>query len=303
MQKRNHQDSAWKEILDAYLSDFMNYCLPQISLLIDWSQGWIPLDKELHSIFKNIKKNKGIVDKLFKVFLKNGEERLILLHVEVQGKKEIEFPKRILVYACLIYQKHRCPLISCIILTDNQKDWRPDHFQVGAGGFGLSAKFAVIKILDYQTKQEELDASSNPFASVILAQLHALKSDRKPHDQRKHVKLELTKRLFRKGFSKQDIQNLYSFIDWLIGLPENFEIEYLDEIHKLEEINNMPYVTSAERIGMKRGREQGWQEGTGQVAKELLANNMEISFVKKVTGLPLEKIKALQKELIEALAD
>lgn len=47
---------------------------------------------------------------------------------------------------------------------------------------------------------------------------------------------------------------LYQFIDWLICLPETLELEYLlHAVSELEEAENMRYITSAERLGYKKG--------------------------------------------------
>ncbi|MDZ7621772.1 MAG: DUF4351 domain-containing protein [Candidatus Competibacteraceae bacterium] len=54
--------------------------------------------------------------------------------------------------------------------------------------------------------------------------------------------------------------DLYEFIDWLLALPEALEDEFLDEIHELEESTKMRYISSAERIGMKRGTQLGIQQ-------------------------------------------
>jgi predicted transposase YdaD len=47
----------------------------------------------------------------------------------------------------------------------------------------------------------------------------------------------------------------------VITLPESLEIRYNEHIHKLEEELNMPYITSAERIGMEKGELKGRLEG------------------------------------------
>ncbi len=43
----------------------------------------------------------------------------------------------------------------------------------------------------------------------------------------------------------------------MIRLPEGLERRFLDHIHKVEEEKKMPYVTSAERFGIEKGREEG----------------------------------------------
>ncbi len=47
----------------------------------------------------------------------------------------------------------------------------------------------------------------------------------------------------------------------MIRLPEGLERQFLDDIHKVEEEKKMPYVTSAERFGIEKGRKEGRKEG------------------------------------------
>ena len=49
-----------------------------------------------------------------------------------------------------------------------------------------------------------------------------------------------------------------------------------------------------ERKGLKEGRQEGIQEGMQKVALNLLKENMNISVISKVTGLPANKIKKLK---------
>ena len=52
-------------------------------------------------------------------------------------------------------------------------------------------------------------------------------------------------------------------------LPEELAIEYNNQIQALTEEKTMAYITTAERIGMQKGREEGIQEGV-RLAKEQL---------------------------------
>ena len=51
----------------------------------------------------------------------------------------------------------------------------------------------------------------------------------------------------KKAFRKTEISNLYRFIDWLIGLPKELELNYLNNVYELEEAMHMPYITTAEK--------------------------------------------------------
>src|SRR5579862_6837738 len=203
--KHNQSDTAWKIILDRHLKDFFDYCLPDLSAMICWERPPVPLDKELETITKGNDTGKRLLDKLFKVYFKDGQEQLVLIHIEVQGKPDEHFPERMFTYAYRTYDKYRKPIISCAILTDDRASWRPDRFEVGAGGCSLGLKYLTIKVLDYKGSEAELDASNNIFATIILTQLKALEIRSKPDAQRKDIKFALTKRLYEKGFAKAEL--------------------------------------------------------------------------------------------------
>jgi len=252
-----NNDSAWKDILDVYFKDFLDYCLPDLSALIDWTIPWVSLDKELLAITKDGITGTRIADKLIKVFLKDGAEHWVLFHVEVQGKPEEDLPKRMFIYATRIYDKYQVPLASCAILTDTKKTYRPNRFEITLGDSSLSCKFIVIKIIDYENQYQGLEQSANPFASVILSQLEALKAKQKSPREQFNVKRNLTRRLYHKGYDKKAILRLYFFIDWLLQLPKELEAEYKQAVYEFEEETHMPYVSSIERMGIEQGRQEG----------------------------------------------
>ncbi len=95
-------------------------------------------------------------------------------------------------------------------------------------------------------------ARNNPFGLVILAHLAAL--ERFPDDRAKlSRKLYLTAQLYEHGWSKSQVVHLFRFIDWLIRLPEAIDIEYAEEIKRIEGKNKMQYITSVERVGIQKG--------------------------------------------------
>lgn len=295
---QNDSDTAWKLILDEYFKDFVEYCLPELYGLINWDRHWQSLDQELQVITKGSESGKRFLDKLFKVYLKDGQEQWILIHLEVQAREEDEFPKRMFTYGYRIYDKYQKPIASCAILTDESESWRPSSYRVGVAGSYLSAEYLVVKIIDYYGREGELDASRNPFASVILSQLEALKVKRSPDLERKHVKFALTKRWYEKGFSKEQVINLFTFLDWLIGLSQPLELEYKNELHELEVSKHMRYVTSIERMGIEQGKAEGKAEEKIDTTRILLKEGASFSLVEKVTGFSLDKIKELAKSFV-----
>ena len=123
----------------------------------------------------------------------------------------------------------------------------------------MGLDYLITKLLDYKKKWAYLERQDNPFAIVVMAHLKALET-RKDHSLRKQWKTELTRLLYEKGYSKTGIINLYRFIDWVLTLPEALEEIFLEELKVYEKEKNMPYITSAERIGRKKGKLEGKQE-------------------------------------------
>jgi hypothetical protein len=192
------------------------------------------------------------VDKLVKVWLKNGEEAWLLIHVEVQTWREADFPKRMHVYNYRLFDRYDREVISLAILADEDPDWRPTGYSYGRWGFRSGTEFPIAKLLDYGQRWEVLEASTNPFATVVMAHLKTLETRHAPAD-RQSWKVRLVKGLYERGLSEEDMVELVRCIDWLMDLPPALEKLFQDEIHRYEEEKRMPFMTSFERKGEQRG--------------------------------------------------
>ena len=138
------------------------------------------------------------------------------------------------------------------ILGDDRPTWKPDEYSDELWGCEVKFKFPVVKLLDYSQRWAELSDNSNPFATVVMAHLKA-KETRLDEEGRKRWKLNLTKRLYEKGYQREEIINLFRFIDWVMRLPEELERSFWQEVTQYEEEKKMPYVTTGERIGLQKG--------------------------------------------------
>ncbi len=252
-------DSPWKTLLERWFPAFMAWFFPPIAAEIDWARGYVFLDKELQKISRRAQEKRRYADKLVKVWRRTGEEMWVLVHVEIQAGYETDFGERMFVYYYRLFDRYRLPLASLVVLADDRLQWRPDHYERQLWGCDLKLKFPVVKLLDYQGRLAELEADPNPFALATAAHLLA-QTTRKDPQARLAGKLALTRRLYQRGWTKPEVLDLYEFIDWLLALPEALEDAFLDEIHELEESTNMRYISSAERIGMRRGTQLGIQQ-------------------------------------------
>lgn len=89
--------------------------------------------------------------------------------------------------------------------------------------------------MDYEAQRDILANSTNPFAVVILAHLEAIKT-KQDEKARYSTKLHLTRNLYERGWNKQAVCNLYAFIDYVMALSAPLELQYLDEIERIEKI-------------------------------------------------------------------
>ncbi len=100
------------------------------------------------------------------------------------------------------------------------------------------------------------------------------KETRQDNEVRKRWKLYLTKRLYEKGYKKEDIIKLFRFIDWVMKLPKELEDSFWDRVTEYEEDKKMPYITSVERRGIEKGKKEG---ATGGLLKGI-ETSLEIKF-------------------------
>ncbi|MGB3239793.1 MAG: Rpn family recombination-promoting nuclease/putative transposase, partial [Geitlerinemataceae cyanobacterium] len=273
-------DTPWKDALEQYFPDFMAFFFPNADREIDWSRGYEFLDQELQQIVRDAELGKRLLDKLVKIYLNNGEEAWVLVHIEVQSQEETDFAQRMFVYHYRIYDRYQRRVASLAVLGDDRSSWRPHHFGYQLFDCQIQFDFPIVKLLDYQQHWSSLDASLNPFATVVMAHLKA-KETTTDRRRRKEWKLLLTRRLYEKGYQRQDIINLFYFIDWMMTLPVELEQQFLQEVANYEEEQKMPYVSSVERLGIQKGLEQGRQEGRQEGRIEGLLTSIELLLIVK----------------------
>lgn len=247
-------DTPWKEILRLYFRDFMAFFLAEAHDAIDWERGHEFLDKELASIAREAEIGDRRVDKLVKVYQKNGIEYWVVIHVEIQGGREADYPVRMFTYNYRTYDIKKRPVVSLAILADDDVNWRPSEYGYELWGTQVGFRFTAVKLLDYS--ESELEKSSNPFAIVTLANLQAKKTKGQT-ENRYQAKIKLIRSLYQRGFSRQQVIDLFHFIDWVLHLPKEADEQLREEIVNFEESQKMPYISSVERIGEERGIQKG----------------------------------------------
>lgn len=287
-------DSPWKQILQLYFEEFMLFFFPQAHGEIDWTRQPEFLDKELEQVVRDAELGKRLADKLVKIYRIGGEETWILIHLEIQSQSESDFSERMFIYNYRIYDRYKRSVASLAVLGDEQVNWRPNQFGYELFGTKVEFQFPIVKLLDYQQRQSELEASRNPLATVVMAHLAALqtKSDKL---ERKQQKLSLVRRLYQQGFEREDVLNLLAFVDWVLTLPQDLEREFLFEVEQLEAEQSMQYVTSFERSGIEKGKLEALLKG--------IALGLKLKFSESGQNL-LPEIESIQDvSVLEAILE
>lgn len=220
----------------------------------------------------------------------------MLVHIEIQSQEESQFSRRMFVYYYRLRDRYDCKIASLAILGDEREGWRPPPFEEELWGCRTLFEFPVIKLLDYEPQWDELEISRNPLAIAVMAHLKT-KETKGNAQARKDWKFRLTRQLYEQGYERQDILNLFRFIDWLMLLPEELKQAFRAELEQLEQERQMPYITSIEQMAIEKGKAEGRAEGKAEerqaIALKLLQQAIPLVVIAEATGLSIEQIQQL----------
>jgi hypothetical protein len=140
-----------------------------------------------------------LADKVVKVWRKNGEAQIILIHIEVQGDPQENFSERMYIYNYRLFDRYHQPVVSFAVLTDTSPHWRPNRYGYELWGCSVGIRFPIVKLYDYRGRQADLEQSANIFATVVLAHLQSQLTHAEP-DSRLRSKVNLLRRLYERGY-------------------------------------------------------------------------------------------------------
>lgn len=306
-------DGLWKKIISELFEEFILFFAPDLSEAIDFRKGIIFLDQELHKIIIKQKKGKKIADKIVKVSLKNGEDKYVFIHIEIQGRKDPDFSKRMFTYFYRLFDRFQENIYSIAILTDLSKSNNPEPFQYSFYGTELTYRFNTYKFNEEDIPS--LTKSTNPFAIALLAGIYLHQTEKNDH-KRYEVKKKMMKEfiLTNPNLNPYHAEALFYFIDYLLYLPHELTKQLTSELsidiekeakHMMfsEKIKEAPtfaeYLKTVEEKGIEKGMEKGIEKGKMEekrnVAAELLREGFSIEKVAKIVKLSLNEVKEIEK--------
>lgn len=297
------EDGFWKETIEVFFEHFMALYFPKVYAGIDWSAGFRTRDKELAKLNRDNKTGRRFVDKLVEVRRLDGDEALVLVHIEVQSQRDSDFAQRMWTYYYRLVDRYKCGVTSLALLADGDPGWRPDAYWHDVLGCKMTFRYPTTKLLDFQERKDELQFSSNPFALLTLA---LLKVGETADDmaERGRWKLQAMRGLYYLDASRTHKTQLLKFIDWAVRLPDELDRQLHTILAHSEEDKKMAYVTSFERIGLERGMKQGLEQGRLQEAHENILDALNLRFGSipqaVIDGVTAQKDMSVCKELFRA---
>lgn len=305
---RRKDDQLWKGILEDLFDDFLRFMHPDADAIFDFSREIEFLDKELDQLFPPEENEYApkLVDKLAKVYRKDGGEEWILIHIEVQGQYRKDFGSRMFRYYYRILDKYAKPITAYAIFTEASKVVRPDTFKLDCLGTSLQYRYNTYKIAVQE--EEELRASNNPFAVVVLVAKLAfagneIKNGRERDKLLYGLKMQLSRDLLRKEIAKDKIHKLMTFLRYYV-LFESSEISHIFDI-ELKELTERSETMGIDELmldrakkqgiqkGIQKGKKEGKKEGLKEAALKMKRSGFENKLIADIVGLSVEEIEKL----------
>lgn len=221
------KDSLWKEFLNEFFLEFIQFSLPDLFLDTDWTHPPEFLEQELLNAIKGkykIPGKKKFSDKLVKLRLKNGKNHFVLVHVEQQHLPEEEFARRMFTYFALIYLRYGIEEITAIALfTGKQPKESHKSYKLSLYETRLEYQFKAVVLEEMEVAQ--LEKSENLFGIASLAALLTFQ-----HESNERQLMVFKEKVFelalRKNVSEEKLVKFLTFVRDYMHLPDELENEF-----------------------------------------------------------------------------
>jgi DNA-binding transcriptional regulator YiaG len=218
-------DLLWKDLFTEFHQEATLFFFgKELYDAIDFSVEPEFLEQEFNDVFTGNNPTKKIADKVIKYRLKNGQDKILILHAEFQGGFEKAFPERMFWYFIYIAAKYKTTDITALVIYTNAKKPRIyDRFKVTNFGTELSYKFNTYIVRNQNEAQ--LLASESLFSVAVLASLYLIKAG-KNNKSKYEYKKKLVDIAITKQFDRKKLSRLLIFVRHLVTLPKDFENDF-----------------------------------------------------------------------------
>ncbi len=151
---RRKNDILLKSAFEEAFPDLLRFFFEDANAIFNMDRGFEFLDKELSELFPELQKKGGsrFVDMLVKVFSMDGQEKYMLIHIEIQGKNDPQFSKRMFQYFYRIYDRYDVSITALAVFTGGQPTGSKT-FHYRYLDTSLHYEYRIYHILEHTEKQ------------------------------------------------------------------------------------------------------------------------------------------------------
>ncbi|GGK04845.1 hypothetical protein GCM10007063_28950 [Lentibacillus kapialis] len=194
--------------------EFILYFAPDLHNEIDFAQPPDFLKQELYKEIIEEKKGKLVADEIAKVFLKDGTERWILIHIEVQGAAGEDFGERMFRYFYRIYDRFNREVYALALITDREAE-HANGFHYSFHGTKVDYTYNVYNFQDQSIAK--LEQPPNPFAHAVIAGIYASKT-KNDSNMRYVFKRKLMIQILQRFATQQEAPPAYIYLHYSTSL-------------------------------------------------------------------------------------
>ncbi len=188
-----------------------------------------------------------------------------------------------------------------VILGDTRPRWRPTGFGFSYAGIGLSAQYGSVKLLDYQSRWDELESTQNPFGIITMAHLKTAATTGNLAE-RAEWKWDIAQKIYSQGWADKDIIKVYNIIDTMMSLSKPLQAEFSGKVKRLEEDRKMTLISPTIQLAREEGELIGELKGELKGEQKIILRLLNQRFG-EIEPPIIEKIRKLSVEHLEELTD
>ena len=291
------QDLLWKSSIEEFFPHFLTYFFEDYLPLIDLEKGFEFLDKELQKIAYKSKDTRRFSDKLVKVFLKDGKEVGVLIHIEVQGYVEENFAERMYINQYRIFDRYKLPTAAIAIFTDDSPKFHPKKYSSNIFHTSIEYSFATYKLRDQ--KLANFHVGTNPFSIIMETAWWNLSMNKLTDKELFGKKISLFSRMYQLGYPLKQTNELLDFIKFYSKFESKALYKAFDnEIVKITKDKKIMSIREAVIEGFKiEAREEGREEGREEAIEifKQLQEGKKIEAIAQKLNLDIEVVKKIAK--------
>jgi len=312
--ERFDHDDFYKSLIKRFFWYFLEMALPELYADADINGAYEFLDKEFSDILNTgdseIHESPHFADYVIKVPMKNGGEKWLILHLEIQGKGGETLSVRMYHYKCLIYAHYKKEPVALVVITDKRPTGEASGYAHSHYGTKTIYEYNNLVIMDLD--DDALLSSDNPIALVLYAAKSALKV--KEEFQKYKFLHTLAGLLAGRGWSMMDKRDILLFIERIVNLKDKaLKRQYWEYRQKLSEEGKVMWKHWLDEVveeeieqrgialgmakgvakGVAQGREEGMEKAREEMARNLLANGVSPEIIAKSGYMPVEQVRAL----------